>query len=393
MEPPQKKRSVAILGSTGSIGRQALELVDLHPDWFGVASLAAGRRVDDLAAQVRRYRPQVAAIADPALLARLQELSGDVETELVAGREGLARAATASGADLVLAAIVGGAGLEPTYRAVEAGIPVALANKEALVMAGPLMVAAARRAGVDLLPVDSEHNALHQCLRGERTEDVRRLILTASGGPFRTTPASDLVSVTREQALNHPTWEMGPKISIDSATLMNKGLEVIEARWLFDVPGDRIDVVIHAQSLVHSMVEFVDGSVMAQLGVNDMKHPIQYAFTYPQRRPAKLPPLDLLGAGTLTFEPVDRDKFQCLGLAYRALQAGGTTPVALNAANEVAVAAFLDGRLPFLGIQRVVAEVLDGHTAGAASSVEEILEIDRGARERAGRSLEGRMVS
>jgi len=385
-------RGLAILGSTGSIGRSTLELLDLHPGWFRVVALTAGSRVEALAEQVRRYRPRVAAIADPLLGDRLKELCADTDCEVFAGPEGLVRAAAASGADLVLAAIVGGAGLAPTYRAVEAGIPVALANKEALVMAGSLMVDAAGRAGVPLLPVDSEHNALHQCLRGEKVEEVRRLILTASGGPFRTTPIEELRSVRREQALRHPTWEMGPKITIDSATLMNKGLEVIEAHWLFGLPADRIRVLIHPQSLVHSMVEFVDGSVMAQMGVNDMKHPIQYALTYPERRTAKLPPLDLTSSGAFTFEEVDREKFPCLDLAYRALRAGGTSPAALNAANEVAVAAFLGGDLPFQGIAEIVDGVLQDHTGGPASSLEEILEADRKSRRDAERYVERRMV-
>ena len=387
-----KRRAVAILGSTGSIGRSTLELLELHPEWFRVTALTAASRVDDLAEQVRRHRPRIAAIADPSLEDRLRNQCADIQCEVVSGPDGLVRAATASGADLVLAGIVGAAGLEPTYRALETGIPVALANKEALVMAGPLMVEAARRSGVALLPVDSEHNALHQCLRGENVSEVRRLILTASGGPFRTTPIDELEAVKPAQALRHPTWEMGPKITVDSATLMNKGLEVIEAHWLFGLPAERIEVIIHPQSLVHSMVEFVDGSLMAQLGVNDMKHPIQYALTYPERRPAKLPPLDLVSREPLVFEGVDHDKFPCLALAYQALRSGGTAPVALNAANEVAVAAFLGGGLPYTGIPKIVDRVLQAHRAPRASSLEEVLEIDRAARDFAERCLEGRMV-
>jgi 1-deoxy-D-xylulose-5-phosphate reductoisomerase len=339
-------KSLAILGSTGSIGRSALELLDLHPEAFRVSALTAARRVEDLAEQVRRYRPAVAAIADPEL--------------------------------------------EPTYRALQHGIPVALANKEALVMGGPLMVGEARRQGAALLPVDSEHNALHQCLRGEKVTEVRRLILTASGGPFRTVPVEALHGVTPGDALNHPTWEMGPKITIDSATLMNKGLEVIEAHWLFGLPGEQIDVIIHPQSIVHSMVEFIDGSVMAQMGVNDMKHPIQYALSYPERDTTGMPPLDLIARAPLEFEEVDRGKFPCLGLAYSALRQSGLAPVFLNAANEVAVAGFLEGRLPFPGIPEVVDEVLQGHEGGTASSLDEVLEADRRARAQARRSVERR---
>ena len=384
------RRTLSILGSTGSIGQSTLELLDLEPGVFEVAALTAARRVDELAAQVRRYRPSVAAIADPRLEDRLRNACDGVDCRFLSGPEGVVEAAVSSGADLVVAAIVGGAGLEPTYRALQAGIPVALANKEALVMAGELMVVEAERQGVALLPVDSEHNALHQCLRGEITSEVRRLILTASGGPFRAVSRESLQAVTRDEALRHPTWEMGPKITIDSATLMNKGLEVIEAHWLFGMDADRIDVLIHPQSIVHSMVEFVDGSLMAQMGVNDMKHPIQYALTHPERRATKLPPLDLVSKGPLVFEEVDEEKFPCLGMAYQALRAGGTAPAALNAANEVAVGGFLDGRLPFLGISEVVNTVLQQHDTRPASSLEEVLEVDRISRDRAGRCLDRR---
>jgi len=383
-------RSLAILGSTGSIGRSALELLDLHPDAFRVCALTAARRVDDLAEQVHRYHPAVAAIANPELEPQLRQACADTDTRIVSGTAGLVEAATNAGADLVLAAIVGGAGLQPTYSALQHGIPVALANKEALVMGGALMVSEARKQGVDLLPVDSEHNALHQCLRGESLDEVRRLILTASGGPFRTAAKESLAAVTPAQALRHPTWKMGPKITVDSATLMNKGLEVIEAHWLFGLPAQQIDVMIHPQSIVHSMVEFVDGSVMAQMGVNDMKHPIQYALSYPQRGRTNMPGLDLVNRGPLEFEEVDREKFPCLDLAYRALNEGELAPVALNAANEVAVAAFLDGRLSFPGIAEVVDEVLQSHPGGTASSLEEITHADGSARQRARRSMDGR---
>jgi len=385
-------RALAILGSTGSIGRSTLELVAWTPDEFRVVALAAGRSCERLAEQVWAHRPRLAAIADPALEPQLRTLCEGSGCEIRSGPEVLAAVATEAGADLVVAAIVGAAGLEPTYRAVEAGLPVALANKEALVMAGGLMINAARRHGSALLPVDSEHNALHQCLRGESAREVRRLILTASGGPFRATAAGEMSAITPAQALRHPTWEMGPKITIDSATLMNKGLEVIEAHHLFGLPAGKIDVLIHPQSVVHSMVEFVDGSIVAQLGVNDMKHPIQYALTYPERRPSPLPPLDLVARSPLQFEPVDPARFPCLGLAYAALRSGTGAPVALNAANEVAVAAFLAGRLPFLGIAELVEGVLD-EDYGEPATLSEVLDVDRRARLAASRRVEGRVVA
>ncbi len=377
-------KRIAILGSTGSIGRSALAVVAAHPERLEVVGLAAGRNVERFAAQVARVRPAVVALADGEALGRLQA-SGALPAAAAAGRgeDGLAAVATHPRVDLVLCASAGTAALGATLAAIEAGKTVALANKEVLVMAGRLMVAAARRRGVTILPVDSEHNAIHQCVDGRPPDDVRRYVLTASGGPFRDRPAAELEAVTPEDALRHPTWSMGPKITIDSATLMNKGLEVIEARWLFDARPDRIDVVVHPQSVVHSLVELRDGSVIAQLGVTDMRLPIQYAFSYPERWPAPLPALDLAACGRLDFQSPDTDRFPCLGLAYHALRAGPAFPPVLNAANEVAVAAFLERRLPFTAIPRVIETTLAaaaGRAPGDPAALAEVRELDAWAR-------------
>jgi 1-deoxy-D-xylulose-5-phosphate reductoisomerase len=334
-------KGIAILGSTGSIGQSALAVVDAHPRELRVVALAAGGNAARLAEQVERYRPSRAALA----------------TEQ--GPQGLIDVATHPDADVVLFASSGTAALDAVLAAIDAGKTIALANKEILVMAGGLVMAAAGARGVAVLPVDSEHNAIHQCLHGRRAAEIKRLILTASGGPFRGKGTRELETVSAADALNHPTWRMGPKITVDSATLMNKGLEVIEARWLFDVPADRIDVLVHPQSIVHSMVELVDGSVIAQLGVTDMRLPIQYAFSYPDRWPAPLPALDLARAGRLEFEPADTVRFPCLALAFRALRGAEGLPIVLNAANEVAVAAFLDERLSFTGIPQVIRQTMD----------------------------------
>ncbi|HVO11897.1 MAG TPA: 1-deoxy-D-xylulose-5-phosphate reductoisomerase [Vicinamibacteria bacterium] len=383
-------KGLSILGSTGSIGTNVLRVVDAFPGRFSVVGLAAGGNVERLAEQVARYRPKVVSVADPSGLERLSrcvDLSG-VRTGV--GSEGMVAVATHQAAEMVVASAVGAVGLVPTYRALEAGRDVALANKETLVMAGELMLLRARETGARLLPIDSEHCALHECLDGRRSEDVRRLILTASGGPFRSRPRETFAAITPEEALAHPTWRMGPKITIDSATLMNKGLEVIEARWLFGVPPSRIEVLIHPQSAVHSMVELVDGTVLAQLGVTDMRMPIQYALTYPERWPAAIPGMDFSRPLHLDFEPPDRDRFPCLGLAYRALEQGGTAPAALNAANEEAVAAFLAGRCGFSGIPETIAEVLETEQAAPARALGDVLDADRRARERARRALQAR---
>jgi len=376
-------KRIAILGSTGSIGRSALAVVDAHPGRLRVAGLAAGDNASLLAEQIGRYRPRVAAIASAAGLGRLKAALGSSPTAVASGPEGLVVVATHPDVDIVICASAGTAGLEAVLAAIEAGKTIALANKEVLVMAGALVTAAARRRGVAILPVDSEHNAIHQCLHGRNPSEVRRLVLTASGGPFRELTQGDLERVRPEAALQHPTWQMGRKITIDSATLMNKGLEVIEAHWLFGVDAERIDVLIHPQSIVHSMVELTDGSVIAQLGVTDMRLPIQYACSYPDRWETQLPTLDLARAGRLEFHQPAHDRFPCLALAYRALRAGGTVPVVLNAANEVAVETFLDGKLGFTAIPRVIQKTMDAHQVEPVSTIETVRRVDRWAREQA----------
>ena len=374
-------KRIAVLGSTGSIGQSALSVVDAHADRLAVVGLAAGENVERLVDQIARYRPRVVAMASEAARDRLRKAGLSAEVELAApGRDGLVAVASHPDADLVLCASSGTEGLEAVLAAIECGKTVALANKEVLVMAGVIVMEAARRRGVAILPVDSEHNAVHQCLHGRDTSELKRLVLTASGGPFRGRPASELIEVSAADALKHPTWRMGRKITIDSATLMNKGLEVIEAHWLFGIRADQIDVVIHPQSVVHSMVELVDGSIIAQLGVTDMRLPIQYAFSYPERWRALLPPLDLARAGRLEFAVPDTDAFPCLRLAYRALEAERSLPVVLNAANEVAVARFLEGRLGFTAIPLVIERTLEGHRAAEVATLAEVRAVDRQAR-------------
>jgi 1-deoxy-D-xylulose-5-phosphate reductoisomerase len=379
-------KGLAILGSTGSVGTNVLRIVDAFPDRFRVVGLAAGRNVPLLAEQVRRYRPAVVSVATEEAAAELRRLL-DSGPEVKTGEAGMVAVATHPGAGMVVAAAVGALGLVPTYRALEAGKDVALANKETLVMAGELMVALSKARGGRILPIDSEHCALHQCLSGRDPKDVRKLVLTASGGPLRRRAAATFSSVTREEALSHPTWSMGRKITIDSATLMNKGLEVIEARWLFGIPGERISVLIHPQSVVHSMVEFVDGTVLAQLGVTDMRLPIQYALSHPESWDAAIPGMDFAKPMSLEFEPPDHDRFPCLGLAYRALERGGTLPAVLNAANEEAVSAFLEGRAPFTAIPRTIEEVGQAHRPRPLESLEDVLHADAWARETAREAL------
>jgi 1-deoxy-D-xylulose-5-phosphate reductoisomerase len=383
-------KGLSIIGSTGSVGTNVLRVVEAFPDRLRVVGLSAGGNVERLAAQVAAHRPQVVSVATPeaaADLARRVDLSG---IRLGVGVEGAVDVATHEAARTVVASAVGAVGLVPTYRALEAGKDVALANKETLVMAGELMVAAAARTGARLLPIDSEHCALHQCLDGRRPQEVRRLILTASGGPFRTRARETFAGITRAEALNHPTWSMGRKITIDSATLMNKGLEVIEARWLFGIDAARVEVLIHPQSVVHSMVEFVDGTVVAQLGVTDMRLPIQYALSWPERWAAAIPGLDFARAMALEFQPPDHERFPCLGLGYRALSAGGSMPAVLNAANEEAVGAFLEERIGFPAIPDCVAEVMAAHRPAPLSSLEDVLSADAWARESARASLRER---
>jgi 1-deoxy-D-xylulose-5-phosphate reductoisomerase len=387
MDRPVKR--VAILGSTGSIGVQALDVVSRFPDRFQVVALAAGRNAARLAEQVARFRPRAVSVADPAVA---KELRGRIpaSVELLVGEEGAVELARRADVDFVLAAISGGAGLRSTAAAVEAGKPVGLANKESLVLAGELLMARAAAKGVAILPVDSEHSAIHQSLVGHNRSEVRRLILTASGGPLRAVPAAELADVTPARALKHPNWSMGDKITIDSATLMNKGLEVIEARWLFDVDPRRIDILVHPDSVVHSMVEYVDGSVVAQLGTPDMRGPISYAMAHPERLPLDLPPLDLAHLGRLTFEPPDAERFPAFTLAYRALERGGTAPAVLSGADEAAVAAFLAGGCRFPDIARICAEVLDAHRPEPVRSVDQALAASDWGRAEAERRVAAR---
>jgi 1-deoxy-D-xylulose-5-phosphate reductoisomerase len=376
-------KRVSILGATGSIGLRTLELISSFPDEFTVAGLAArGSNVELVAELCRKHAPQAVALLDGDARDRLAKLLPSPQPELLAGVEGLVALAGEVEADVVVSALVGGVGLLPTMAAIEAGRTMALANKETLVMAGSLMTAAARRRNVALLPVDSEHNAVFQCLVGHNRGDVHRVLLTASGGPFRERPLETFDAITVEDALKHPTWKMGAKITIDSATLMNKGLEIIEARWLFDLSPDQVQVIVHPQSIVHSMVEYVDGAVIAQLGVADMGIPILYALTYPERRPTPAARLDLTRTGPLTFFPPDPVKFPCLRLARAALQSGGAAPVVLNAANELAVAAFLDRRLRFVEIPQLIERALDGLPSGPLASIEPCVAVDADARRR-----------
>jgi 1-deoxy-D-xylulose-5-phosphate reductoisomerase len=377
-------KQIAILGSTGSIGCNTLRVVDALKGGFSVAALGAGSNVGLLAEQVEQYRPRVVSASDEEGAEKLRyELRrrGVKPPRVGVGVEGLCEVATCDGVEIVIGAVVGARGLLPVYRALELGRRVALANKETLVVAGELMTRAAEKSGAELLPVDSEHNALHQCLRGELRAEVRRLILTASGGPFRNSSKEDIENATPAQALRHPTWRMGAKITVDSATMMNKGLEVIEAHWLFNASADEIDILVHPQSVAHSMVELVDGSIIAQLGVTDMRHAIQYALTYPERLPAELPQLDLPLLGKLEFFAPDTEKFPCLALAYDALRRGGTQPAVLNAANEVAVAAFLDEKIKFGDIPRLIRAACEAHTPQPASSLDTALAADQWARD------------
>ncbi len=378
-------KRIAILGSTGSIGRSTLDVVESYPKRFQIIALAAGRNLETALEQVRRWKPRLVSIAaeeDVETFRKSLKASSLSDVEVVYGSAGTVRVATHPDADFVVSAIVGVAGLEATYEAVRAGKTVGLANKECMVAAGELITAEARRQGKPLLPIDSEHNAIHQCLRGGRMEEVERIWLTASGGPFRNTPKSEFSSITVEQALAHPTWKMGRRITIDSATLMNKGFEVIEACRLFDVKPDQVKVLVHPQSTIHSMVEFVDGSILAQFSVTDMRLPILYALTYPERirSTMRFPVMDLR---QLEFAPPDMEKFPCLALAYEAAGAGGAKSVALNAADEVAVAAFLDGRIRFDQITIVIEKVLNETKSVKLESIKRILEADAGARKAA----------
>jgi 1-deoxy-D-xylulose-5-phosphate reductoisomerase len=377
-------KRIAILGSTGSIGRSTLSVVESYPDRFQVSTLAAGNNAELAFEQAVRWKPRVVSLADEtaahALQVRLLEAGlGETEIEVVHGAAGTVRVATHPEVDFVVSAIVGVSGLEATYEAVRAGKTVGLANKECLVVAGELITAEARRQGKPLLPIDSEHNAVHQCLRGGRMEEVDRIWLTASGGPFLATPKSEFASITVQQALNHPTWKMGKRITIDSATLMNKGFEVIEACRLFHVPPERVQVIVHPQSTIHSMVEFVDGSILAQFSATDMRLPILYALTYPERIPSELR-FSIGDLRHLDFSPPDMVKFPCLRLAYEAVATGGTKTIALNAADEVAVAAFLEEHIRFDEIPRIIEEVMTATPAGHLESIQKVLSLDTEAR-------------
>lgn len=378
-------KGVSILGSTGSIGTNTLRVIDRFPERFRVVGLAAGTSIGDLGEQIAKYAPSIVSVATEELASEVRREFPNLEVR--SGVDGLTEVASHSDADFVMSATVGAVGLVPTLAAIERGKTVGLANKETLVMAGELMTRAAADAGNVLLPVDSEHNAIHQCLDG-REHPVKRIWLTASGGPFRNSTREEMRNAKPARALEHPTWKMGPKITIDSATMMNKGLEIIEACWLFAVSPDRVKVVVHPQSTIHSMIELEDGSFIAQLGVTDMRLPIQYALTYPERLDAGLPPMDLGAPMILELEPADFERFKCLRLAYDALAIGGTAPAALNAANEVAVAAFLDERIGLLAIPEIIEETLSRHESSPVQELDTVLEADRWARREAERLIQ-----
>jgi 1-deoxy-D-xylulose-5-phosphate reductoisomerase len=377
-------KRIAILGSTGSIGCSSLKVIEAHPEAYQVTALAAGKNIDLLAEQIRKFRPLVVAVLGDQEAESLKErLGGAQATRIVSGRQGFIHLATLDEVDTVISAITGAAGLVPTYAAIRAGKNIALANKETMVMAGPLVMEEAKRRGVAVLPVDSEHSAILQCLQGHARDDVRRVILTASGGPFKDFSHEEMEKATPEQALKHPNWNMGPKITVDSATLMNKGLELIEAKWLFELDIHQIHILIHPQSVVHSMVEYRDGSIIAQLGIPDMVTPISYALSYPRHVDTPLRPLDLEEVGTLRFMKPDTRKFRCLELALRAAEIGDSMPAVLNGANEVAVDLFLKGRIGFLQIPSLIERTMDAHRPFVIDRIEKVMEADAWARERA----------
>ncbi len=383
-------KRLTVVGSTGSIGQNTLRVVEHLGDRFRIFALAANSGVEKLAEQTAAVHPTVVAISDASRVEEFRNHCAQLKIttpEIVTGESGLRQITSAAEVDIVVSGAVGAAGVHPTYSAVASGKTVALANKEAMVIAGELLRKTAAMTGSQIIPVDSEHSAVDQCLRSGQRSEVRRLILTASGGPFRNTPAGEFSQITPEQALKHPTWQMGKRITIDSATLMNKGLEVIEARWLFDIPSDKIDILVHPQSVMHSMVEFVDGSIVGQLGTADMRQPIQYALTYPERLASPIPPLDWTAASRLDFIPPDRNKFPCISLAYRAIEKGGTAPAVLNAADEVAVAAFLERKISFPDIPKLIASALEDHKPNSVDHLESILEADTWARNHVRRLL------
>jgi len=376
-------KRLTLIGSTGSIGQNTLRVVEHLSHRFQIFALAANSAARQLAEQAAQFHPAVVAIGDAGRVDEFQQRCRELKVsipEIVTGESGLRKITSAADVDIVVSAAVGAAGIQPTYTAVASGKTVALANKEAMVIAGELLRKTAASTGARIIPVDSEHSALDQCLRSGQRAEVRRLILTASGGPFRDTPHDRFSSITPEEALKHPTWKMGKRITVDSATLMNKGLEVIEARWLFDIPAEKIDIMVHPQSLMHSMVEFVDGSVVGQLGTADMRQPIQYALTYPERLSSPVPPLDWNLVSRLDFMQPDRRKFPCISLAYRAIEAGGTAPAVLNAADEIAVEAFLNRKISFSDIPKLIAGTLEAHKPNQADRLETIIEADTWAR-------------
>ncbi|MBM7613697.1 1-deoxy-D-xylulose-5-phosphate reductoisomerase [Alkaliphilus hydrothermalis] len=373
------EKNICILGSTGSIGKQALEVVAQHPEKFKILGLAAMRSIDDLETQIHQFQPKVVAVYDEEKALELRSrVQGRIK--IVAGMEGLIEVATLEGAEMILNSVVGSVGVLPTLEAIKSNKQVALANKETLVVAGEYIMKEVKKHGIKMIPVDSEHSAIFQCLQGEEENSLSKIILTASGGPFRERRKEELVKVKSRDALKHPNWSMGRKISIDSATLMNKGLEVIEAKWLFDVDVDKIDVVVHPQSIIHSMIELEDASVIAQLGLPDMKLPIQYAFTFPRRFEGNLPKLDLKEIGQLTFYDVDNDKFPCLSLAYEALKIGGTMPCVVNGANEILVEYYLQDKIGFYDIPKYIEKAMTNHKAFTYQSIDEILEVDQWVR-------------
>ena len=376
-------KRLIILGSTGSIGTSTLDLISRYPQRFQVAGLSANQDDKKLEEQIRKFRPRVVSLVDDEAARRLRDRCRDFPVEILSGIEGQNNVATLAEADMVVSAIVGSAGLLPTLAAIRAGKPLALANKETLVMAGQIVCKEARQRNVPILPVDSEHNAIFQVIEGRRLEHIRRIILTASGGPLLDMNGDQYHEIRPEQALQHPTWKMGAKISIDSATLMNKGLEVIEAHCLFNLPPEKIDVLIHRQSIVHSMVEFIDGSVIAQMGIPDMRIPLSYALNYPERLSLDLPALDLTKVGLLSFEEPDLERFPCLGFAYQALKVGETMPAVLNAANEESVTAYLKEQIGFTDIAKVIRKTMDAHQISSAPTLDDILSADRWAREHA----------
>lgn len=378
-----KKKRIALLGSTGSIGTNTLEIISRYKERYEVVALAAGSNFTLLQQQIREFQPQLVSIRETDHLAGLREEVKPFHGEVVTGMEGLLQAARYEQADMVVIAISGAAGLLPTYEAVLAGKSIALANKEALIMAGEIIMDRAKAMGIQILPIDSEHSAIFQCILGQNQKEIKRLILTASGGPFLFTPKEEFCRITYQQALHHPTWCMGEKISLDSATLMNKALEVIEARWLFAFPVENIEVVIHPESIIHSMVEYQDGNILALLAIPDMRLPILYALSYPERLPLDLPPLDLPRLGTLSFHSPDTQKFPCLRLGYQAARQGGTMPAVMNAANEIALSAFKQGRISFCDIPKTIEKTLDCHQSVPLREISDALWADRWARQQA----------